>query len=281
MANQFYFGTAERMAWLPTPNFNMGSNNVSWRASGTLLNGGAFARSSTSSHMEYSMAWPLMSREDSYSLIDYFNGVYGDGLFYFIDPVAQAYNILPNWMATPRIQAADGPSMVAGQTPTLSGIVATTNGYSARTAGYTMAASQVGKSYTFPVPPGYTFRFGWHGVATGTAVVRVVGVSTLTPSAISSTGSNTRFNMTVLPDANGFVTITLLGGASGGNLNLRGMTGIVLPTGSTSPTGDFVSGRGNSGVRLMPDPVVSSYSAVLVNANIGVSANFIETGAWE
>src|SRR6478735_4768319 len=105
MANQlFYFGTAERMAWVPCPNFGMTSNNVKWRAGGTFLSGGGWARSSTSNHMEYAMAWPLMSREDAYSLIDYFNGTYGEAPFYFLDPMAVAYNILPSWLANPRLQ---------------------------------------------------------------------------------------------------------------------------------------------------------------------------------
>lgn len=280
-AQNFYFGTAERMAWVPAPRFNMPANNVSWRASGTLLSGGAFARSSTNSHMEYSMAWPLMSREESYSLIDYFNGAYGDGPFYFIDPVAQAYNVLPNWMSLARVQAADGPNMVVGTIPTLSAAATANNGYPTRTATYTLAASQVGKSFAFPVPPGYTLRFGWHGVATGTALIRLVGATTVTSAAISSLGSTTRFNATVAPDSSGFVNIALIGGASGGTLALRGLTAIVLPTATTSPTGDFVSGRGNSGVKLKDDPSVSEYSAVLNNVAIGVSANFIETGAWE
>lgn len=283
MANLFYFGTAERMAWLPTPKFNMPANNVSWRASGSLLNGGAFARSSTSSHMEYQMAWPLMSREESYSLIDYFNGLYGDGPFYFIDPVAREYNVLPNWMAAGRIQTADGPSLIPGQTPALTSAIATTNGYPARAASYTLAASQVGRSFTFPVPPGYTFRFGWHGVATGTARVRVVGATTVDFNALSPTGSAVRFTTAspIAADSSGFVTIQLIGGASGGLLILRGMQAAVLPTAIASPSGDFVSGRGNSGMRLNGDPSVTEYSAVLNNVAVGVSANFIETGAWE
>ena len=281
MASQlFYFGTEEQMAWVPAPKTGMTANSVKWRASGLLLNGGAFARSSTASHLEYNMAWPVMSREESYSLIDYFNGVYGEGPFYFIDPMAAAYNVLPNWMAAPRLQTVDAPSMVSGVTPNPGGWVPTNYFYPGPTAIYSLAAAQVGKQFIFPVPPGYTFRFGWHGTATGTARVQVSGATTLAISPISSTGSFIRVSDSVVRDATGFVGVQLIGGASGGTLTLRGMTAVILPTSTPDPSGNFVSGRGNSGVLLRDDPQVTAYSAVLNNTAVGVAANFIETGAW-
>jgi hypothetical protein len=250
MANQmFYFGTAERMAWLPCPNTGMTANLVKWRTSGTFLNGGAYTRSSSTGHLEYSMAWPVMSTDDAYSLLDYFNGMYGEGPYYFLDPMAMAFNILPSWLAEPRLQTQDAPTMVTGVTPTLSSLVAVTNGYPGRTASYTLTASQTGVGFTFPVPPGYAFRFGWHGTASGTARVRVVGSTTVDTSPISSTGSNVRFNTTVLPDANGFVTISLIGGASGGTLALRGLSAIVTPaTGPATRTNLLLNPRLGTGV---------------------------------
>jgi hypothetical protein len=278
----FYFGTAEQMSWVPCPNSGMIANNVKWRAGGTLLSGGGWGRSSSTGHMEYNMAWPVMSHEDAASLTDYFNGVYGEPPFYFLDPMIINRNILPSWLASPQLQALDAPTMYPGITPTLGPWSTVSNGYPTRSAQYTLGVNQTGTAFSFPVPPGYTLRFGWHGTATGTAKIRLIGGSaSVDTTPISATGSTTRVNSVMTRDATfGVVYLQIIGGASGGTLDLRGMTAVVLPTADASPTGNFISGQGNLGVRLRDEPQITAYSTAIPNANVGVTANFIETGAW-
>ena len=65
------------------------------------------------------------------------------------------------------------------------------------------------------------------------------------------------------------------------DVQVNGMIAQVLPNGQKPEPGGFISGQGHSGLRLKGDPLVTQYSVSIPNAQIGVSAEFIETGAWE
>lgn len=271
----FYFGNKERMAWVKAPAFNAGISKVGWNAEGVFLNGGAYARKSIASHKRYEFSWNLSSQEDIYGVLDYADGLYGEGLIYFLDPFARDTNLLPSFWAAPRLQAEDAPSLVEGKTPTLVDTAANTNSYPTKSAVYTIVSGDTFDELWVPVPVGYTLHLGVHGSATDTA------------------------ELTYLPDDGSITAVTLLGvtttqltnvtvtGAAGvtlsaqglGFLTLAGLVVQVLPTGTAAPVGPFVSGRGHSGCRFVSAPQIQGYSSAL--DKVGATAVLVETGAWE
>lgn len=279
MAKLMYFGTESYMSWIPCPAINATANTVRWRASSTFLNGGASQRQSTAGHKEYSFSWNPQSKESIYAMLAYFDGTYGDGPFYFLDPVTMDANVLPSWFAAPFAATKDGPSWVVGERPAVSNTGANALGYPTRSAQYTVAPSKTYAPVRIPVPSGYELHVGVHGNATGTAAVSLVPASNPTsPTNVSmlSTSSPTRTSVTV--SGGDFYSLVPTGT---GDLIITGIIAQVLPTGSTVASGNFIAGQGNSGVRLSGDPQVTEYSAVLTNASVGATVSLVETGAWE
>lgn len=267
---KMWFATSEYGTWVPCPQINTGMNSVRWLATNQHLNGGAGQRQSLTSHKEYSFSWSPQAAENLYPLLAFFDGAYGPAPYYFVDPMTETTNLLPPYWSAPWLAVDSAPSLVVGKTPTLlQG--SSVNGYPSRSAVYTVEATDTFKTLLVPIPPGYTLHFGVRGTTTGTATVLVDGVS----ATLLTPGDNTRTNVTV--STPGLTPITLTGE---GTLTLTGMIAQLLPTGDTVPNGGYIHGQGNSGVKLLADPTVTGYSAALKNASIGVSANFIETGAW-
>lgn len=267
---RMYFGTKERMTWIPCPSINAGLSANGWGATSEYLNGGAASRFSAALHRDYSFSWSATSQESLYSVLDYFYGAYGDAPYYFIDPFAGATNVLPSWLAAPRLAIQDGPSLVLDKRPTAFPTSPNSMDQPTRTAVYNLTYSDVARTFDFPVPPGYTFHFGAKGSSSGTASVTLNG----NPVSLTTVADSTRVTATSTAP---WVTIAAQGE---GSLNLVSMTAVVLPTGVAPPTGPFVSGRGNSGVSRRSNPVVTGYSAALDHASVGASVELIETGGW-
>lgn len=270
-SKRMYFGTKERMTWIPCPSINAGLSASRWGTTTEYLNGGAGSRVSTASHRDYSFSWSPTSQESLYSVLDYFDGTYGDAPYYFIDPFAQATNVLPSWLAAPRIAAKDGPSLLVDERPDSVIAMPNTLGYPTKSAVYNLTYLVTARTFDFPVPPGYTFHFGVKGSGTGDATVTLNGV----PVTPGLTISDSRFSASTTAP---WARISVSGV---GLLHLTALQAVVLPTGETPSTGGFVSGRGNSGVSLKnPSPVITGYSAALEHASVGASVELIETGGW-
>lgn len=264
-----YFGTKERMTWIPCPSINAGLGMTSWGTVSEYLNGGATSRFSSTGHREYSFSWSPTTQESLYSVLDYFYGAYGDAPYYFIDPFAAGTNVLPMWLAAPRLAADDAPSLVMDKRPYKSPTASNSLGHPTQSAVYSLVTGDVARTFDFPVPPGYTFHFGVKGSASGTAAVTLNG-SPVTPTYVTD---GTRFTAS---STQPWVTVSVQGA---GTLALASMAAVVLPTGTPPPSGAFVSGRGNSGVARRSNPVVTGYSAVL-NASVGATVELVETGGW-
>src|SRR5918993_47633 len=133
MAGQMWFGTPGYMTWVPCPRTGMGMSKQRWSTSGTYLNGGGYARSSTYGHQQYDMAWEMITSAQSELLESYIDGLYGDGLIYFMDPFTMAGNVLPtNWAAPGQIERG-APSITTTTPTTFAAAAANTLGYPART----------------------------------------------------------------------------------------------------------------------------------------------------
>lgn len=271
-----YFGTKERMKWVQCPAVNADLSTAKWSAEGVFLSGGAYVKSSATEHKRYKFSWNMATEKDIYAILDYSYGLYGSDLIYFIEPFAARTNVLPLFWAAPRLQAVDAPSLTREARPTLLDTAPNTNGYPTKSAVYTFASGSTFDSLWVPVPDGYTFHFGVHGSASGTATITVTpdGGSAVNVTPLSTTVT-TLTNTTV--DGPTGVTIS---GAGVGGLVVAGMIAQVLPTGTASPSGAFVSGRGHSGCRFGQKSVMG-YSSPQAIDLVAASADLIETGAWE
>lgn len=275
---RMYFGTRERMTWIAMPAINADLSKARWSSEGVFLNGGAFVQRSQAAHMKYVFSWNLAPHEDIYEIADYDDGVYGKDLLYFLDPFASRVNVLPQFWAAPRLQAEGAPSLVKNTDPTLVSTAANNFSYPTKSAVFELTSGDEFRSLWIPIPPGYTFHFGVHGSATGTAAVTIQPdgdpVSDVTPLPVTTA---TLTNTTV--EGPGGVTISA-GGE--GFLTLAGLVGKVLPTGTAAPTGRFFGGRGHSGCRFSGDGLsITGYSSPSALDKMGASGTLVETGAWE
>lgn len=186
MPNQtMYFGTKERMSWVKCPAINATISKVGWGATGVYLNGGAFVRRSGTGHKEYAFAWNLAAQGDLDTVLDYADGLYGDGLIYFLDPFAVTNNLFPQYWAAPRLASDDAPSLVKNQTPTLSPTAANTINLPTMSATYTSHFGDTFASMYFPIPAGYALNLGVYGSVTGTSQVVVIPDGGATPVVTS------------------------------------------------------------------------------------------------
>ena len=268
--SEMYFGTAERMTWVPCPNTGMARNRVGWTTNGTYLNGGGYSRSSSSNHFEPTLTWSFLRQSQVSELMAYYHRAYGDGPIYWLDPFAMQTNVLPPYLSVPSLAFDDAPPWVKNRRPTLSATTSNTLSLPTQTAVYTLASGDEFMSYFIPVPTGYTLHFGAYGTSTGTAELDLNG-STVT---LLSTTDNSRVNTTTTSD----VTITVSGV---GTLSLTALTALVLPTGQTPDSGSFLIGEGHSGCRFKDAPTVVGYSAPDALDYQSVTANMIEVGSWE
>ena len=463
---RLWFGTKERMTWIPCPAINAGLGNSRWLATGGFLNGGAYQRQSAIGRNNYSFSWNPQKAEDLYEFLGYFDGIHGSGPYFFIDPFAAQSNVLPSFLASPVTMAEDAPNFGGTQrvTPVLTG--PSSFGYPAMSGQLTVGPGfGPYRSYSIPVPPEHNLHLGVHGSSSGTARVVVGGGVSNSPVRVNNvlnpaftnllggavtagtggtaaltqgtgrSGNSLRATWTVASTTAGLITLngsgyranvpgtspvtasvyvrpsvtlslrpvlvsnTLLTGGTGttvnggyvscpagvwtrlsvtststnafkelrvqsqvgvplgtvidaddmlieasgslgdyfdgasafsrwsgasnaspsyllatsvttvpmmsvsdvqrtntvlpggawyditiqgdGVLTLAGLMGQILPVGQTPEPGNFIPGRGNTGVRLAGDPAVTGYSAALANASVGMTAEFVETGAWE
>ena len=279
MAGLMYFGTVERMTWIKAPALDAGLTKGSWGTEGVYLNGGGYVRRSATGHKRYEFAWNMAAQEDIYEIVDYADGIYGEGLMYFLEPFAAESNCLPQYWAAPRLAAKDAPPLVVGQKPTLVNTAANNYRYPTKSAVYTLDSGDSFASLWVPVPVGYTLHFGAHGSGTGSAAVTIQADGAGSPTAVTLlTSTTSALTNTTVSGASG-ATITVQGT---GNLTLAGMVAQVLPNSASAPTGDFISGRGHSGCRFLAgQPTVTGYSAPSALDLVSASATLVETGAWE
>lgn len=270
-----YFGTQARMTWVKAPTIDSGIGKIGWQSVSQFLNGGASVISSATSHKEYQFAWALASAEDTAAISDYADQVYGDGLIYFLDPFSVRTNVLPQQWAVPSLAIKDAPTFNGSDVrPTASPTVANTYGYPTTSAVYTFNSASVFKTLWIPLPTGYTFHFGAHGSATGTAAITLNGAAV---TSLLSAASDVRTNTTVTGVPG--VTISFSGE---GTLTLAGLIAQVRPTGETVPIGGFISGRGHSGCRFNTSGLeIVGYSAPEALDYQSVTGRLIETGDWE
>jgi len=287
MSGYVYFGTRDYMTWVPAPAVGLDASTFGWNTQSNYLNGGAYVRTSTSSHKEYQLTWNNTSRDNIRLITDFADRVYGTGLVYWCDPFAMDKNMLPQLWATPS-QGIDDGVILSGSTVRPSRISTPTNslGYPSYSAVYTVASADIKPQLWIPIPTGYTAWVGVHGAAGsgGVVVAQPTTGATTTGSATNLTAlpvtSTTRFNYHV-DSNNGANTGLLMYMGGTGTITLSGMMVQLLKTGVTPATGGFISGQGNSGCRFATQPTLTEYNAVIGSDGLmALTAKLVEVGSW-
>lgn len=283
--NKVWFGTRNYMQWVSAPAVDIQAGKQGYANTISFLGGGAAVRRSKAGAKRYSMAWNMKHREDIEPILDYADGLYGNGYIYYMDPFAMDRNVLPAYLAAPYINYYDGPFVVDDTRPTLTTAITSSNGYPLESALYKLTASSKVPSVFVPIPEGHTLYIGAHGsVQAGNGAVTVtpwtsaVGAGTTVNLPFLSTGTTQRTN-SQWSYANGVQGVTIsLRTTSTGTLQLDGLIAQVAPDGAVLPSGGFISGQGSSGLSFASSPSVSQYSAAL--DRVGCAVELIETEAW-
>lgn len=178
---QMWFGTINRMRWVPVPLRGANMSPIGWNEGGTLLNGGGYEDHSIGSHKEYMFEWrDTSSREAAQVMKSYRDGTFGRGLLYFIDPLIYDRNILPAHWADPSMGIDNGArSLVAGIHPTgITTVDGDAQDLPVTSAVYDLATIDEGyrgeyESVFIPIPPDMTLLLGSQHSATGSGAILV------------------------------------------------------------------------------------------------------------
>lgn len=316
---QFWFGTKERMQWVPLPNSGADLSPEGWGESGTLMNGGGYVRHSWGTHKNYQFEWPSSSSRDAAQLMkSYRDGSFGRGLIYFHDPLSYNINVLPARWADPSMAVREqGASLVYDTNPTGQTTVNwPQHNLPVQTAVYPVSSMPVGmvldSALFIPIPPGMSLTLGAfyssNSALAGVFVTEVdangndSGVYRLPPIAESSAYVVNNF-------VHGIRGVRLWVGktsaAATGSVNLSGLVGRLIasplfddslvtrsygveptaagPYAGSSRTLDLVGpwqgGQGHSGCRFDGPPTFVNYTGVN-GGQVGYAASFKEVGGF-
>lgn len=283
MRAQMWMATGQLGAWVPCPNSPLESVSEGVSTDTRLLSGGSFVHRSLSSRRQYTPVWDG-SADELQPIQDLYNGIYGDGPFYFIDPAATS-NVLPPHWAAPML-STNGMTLVKGVTgvrsPTT--VPATYNPppfqvtYTLPTA--TPVFGDTTPRATVAIPPDRILNLRIWGSATGSALVRInaynraTGVGLAADYVPSSVGVQGIYTGAVVSHIEIWVTklstvlSTITLGAMRASINLVNTPPIV-----------WSSGKGISGVQFLGSLGHTTYQAVGVGRE-SMNATLVEVGSW-
>lgn len=281
--NKVYFGTKERMTWLRAPDANYDGSRMGWDGNITqYLNGGVNVRRSTLAHRTYNLSWNMMSRDEIRAIMDYADGLYGDGAIYYLDPFAMDKNLLPQHWAVPAL-ALDDPYILVGNGTIISATRGDTPTDGFPTRSVTLSGTGSGPGLYIPIPKGYTAYLGIYGnaAATGPVAVSPDNGTTVFPPVLDTTAVPMFSNQW---NGDNFSGITLNIGSSTQSPQgtVRAMMLRIYPNNidgnDLNVTYAFASGQGNSGLRFTAQPSLTQYSYAIDKSSL--SAMLVEDQAW-
>lgn len=284
MAGQVYFGNLYHQTWIKAPSSGMQVSQTGWQSNQQRLNGRAGFKRSSGSHRSISPSWvgSLNSESDSLQIVNNFaTGFYGNGPFYWIDPFAMKQNLMPPHWATPALCDAGWPSILdSGELD--SGVMAA--GPDSQPVRYaSITTSYLNSRYVrFIIPEGHKLHLG---------VLTLTGTETNFVSLkcyertgwpgetfdydatleAAQYGTGIRTNKVIDGDTYSAVELSITSTCS-----IVGMIAQIWPSDVTPPQGDFISGRGTTGLEFSQIPTMEYYSANLNDGQIGMSASLIE-----
>jgi len=304
LSNQMWFGTTQKMQLVRVPSQGMKRSRVGYSASHQLENGGMFIyEAAPTKHLEYKIDFGIYEATGSGGLdiyAHYAQGFYGNGPFYFADPMYYDVNLFSYMWSAPGMSPR--PYTLSG----IGGVVATAaNTVNQPSNSMTTYISDSVANNVFdttyynptiiPIPPGYTLWLGWSGSVNLNGAIRmeswVSGATTAAASAnltpLSVTGT-TRLNTSVASTSAEYVKIGYARSATGtgANVTVTSMMAQLWPTGVTPTlTGNFIPGEGNNGCKFLDGAVEEEYimrDNQSRNVHLkGLSFSLAEVGSWQ
>jgi hypothetical protein len=221
-----------------------------------------------------------------HTIKDYFDGIYGDGPFYWLDPFAIDSNLLaPNW-ASPMLSQNGWESISSVGTASLVDTEANTRNYPYKSLRLSFSASvqESTQSFRIILPESHRLHFGWHGEQnSGDATIvlrcydRDTGSATDVNTEPLAVTSSIRTNAQVRGRDYSMVDILVKNTtASTSVIDIAGMIAQVLPELSSVEQGDFISGRGTKGLLFSSAPSITYVSAKINDGYVELATDFIE-----
>lgn len=304
VSKMMWIGPRGNAFWLKAPAPGAAFTPVRWQSKAQQLNGGATITASLNSHMEYEMTWSTASRDALRPITDLWSGIYGPPPFYFIDPMAAEYNVVPKAWSFPGQATYDARPIVGDARPKRMKTPANTLLYPPESAQYTVTDDTISRKLYIPIPPGYAAWVGAHGDTSGPAVgvtpyvTGDVAVATV-PLDMLTVTDDTRCSdsfdggdyqgielsiipgdgsLALYPSPDLYPSSDLFPSSGIGQLVvLSGIIVQILPTGVLPARGGFISGQGSSGVKFEQAPAQIVYYTNIPGGEIGMSAKFVET----
>lgn len=293
MAGTVYFGNATYQTWIKAPQSGMDASPTGYSNKMDFLNGGSSVRRSKRTHREYAMSWSgemnnVDASQSLYVLKDFYDGLYGDGPFYWVDPFASTSNILPPHWAAPMLAEGEWPNLSATVNPIFTA-GSYSNAYPLKYASYALPGSLVDTNkLTLIIPSNSTLNFGWHATSAGVSASSAAGIrivpynlsgvaqTAVNPNSLLA-GGTTRTNTTFNGASVSRIEIFLANGSgSTSTANLVGLIAQILATGASVTSGGFISGRGITRLEFGSSPTISYISSAINNGYFEMSANFVE-----
>lgn len=291
MERKVYFGNATKQLWIPAPRTGLNASSAGYFSDAQLLSGRAFVKRSRANHRRFSPAWvgPLnaTSVNDSlHTIKDYFDGIYGDGPFYWLDPFAIDSNLMaPNW-ASPMLTQNGWESISSVGTASLVDTESNTRNYPYKSLrlSFTASVQESTESFRIILPESHRLHFGWHGEQnSGDANIilrcydRDTGATTDVVTEPLAVTSSIRTNQQVRGRDYSMVDIIVKNPtASTSVIDVAGMIAQVLPELSSVDQGDFISGRGTKGLLFSSAPSITYVSARINDGYVELATDFIE-----
>lgn len=284
-----YFGNETKQTWIKAPATGMKADSVGWSKETQLLNGRAFVRRSKASHRKFDMSW-LGALNDAdlenslQTIKNFYDGLYGDGPFYWLDPYATDTNLLPPHWAAPMLAESKWPELVPGLVQYFVPETVAKNYPSKYLEFDTTDNYESTQQLTIIIPKDYALNFGWHGPADGASTgVRIVpylrttgeAATALNPAKITAGGS-VRTNTKILGDTYSHVKIFVATTTATTGVKITGMIAQVLPELVAVSTGDFIVGKGTTSLEFLGAPQIEYYSSAIGDGRIGMSTSLIE-----
>lgn len=277
-----YFGTKERMRWVPAPAPGAGYTAEAYSNQMNYSNGGTSLRNSKGAHLEYDLTWGSLTRDQVGQIEDYAYGLYGDGLNYYVDPYAMDRNLFSAMWASPKLTAEDGIPLTGTTRPAKVLINDMSLDYPMYGAQYAVTAAQTARTFHLPIPVDYTAWVGVHGIASARGLKVQPTLSGIASGAATSlptlaVTNATRFGGSFAGSVTGGIDISIDTTVTA-TITVAGLMLQLLPTGEVPSDGGFISGRGNSGAVFQGKPNRQVYS--LPGESIAMTAKLVEVGDW-
>ena len=254
-----WFGTDEYREWVMCPDQGLQMNSVGYGNLGTFVNGGAWSAQSATKHREYNATF-TGAANNVQKVLDFVDGQFGHGPFYMLDPFSQATNILPKWLAAPRLMVEGAPSFTKAVLPVYTTTGANSLRLPTKGATFTVPDSEGLRSFRFPIPSGWTMHVKWWGSATGATELRANGTAVAPDTAETRTGD--------------WLDLTLAGN---GTISITGIMVQAKPTGDSPDFSVFESGKGTTALDVRGTQL-TGYSAV--RGRVSATIDLVEVGGW-